>query len=329
MNTIGQIQTSSKRLTKWMFVWFQILRDQLRGFDPNSVSPSDYFRMMKKQRGSALIMAAIFMTLATMLITVGVRLVSDSSTPAKKRTMMVAEAENIARAGLTDALGWYRRQTSNNGLVSAFNQTAGAVVPGTTPTYNTAPTGSVYSGPDQAFWPQNNTASGQSVADTTEPWIGLVHEYPLDSPVTATAHIWGRYEVAKVPLVGALTPTPTFYAYAVHDISGERDGNSLVNGDGAVWSITATAYVYRRMDFGVANGMWVVPYNKSPNIIIANTRVSTELAKLQLNMPTTLASLTAPVYVLKTSTITLGNNCWINGAVSAVGNWAVISMTPN
>ncbi len=275
-------------------------------------------------------MAAIFMVLAAWLMTAGVRLVSDASTQAKKRTMMVAEAENIARAGLMEAMGWFHRQTANNGLVSAFNVSNGAVAPGSTPTYNTAPNGLAYNEADQPFWPQNNTSTGQSLDDTAEPWIGLVFEYPLDSPVSATAEFWGRYEVAKVPWTGAGTPSPTFYPYAVHDISGERNGSVLVNGDGAVWSITATAYVYRRMDHTVTNGMWTIPYNKSPNVIIANTRVTTELTKLQLNMPTTLAYLSAPVYVDNISEITLANNyCWINGAVSAQGNWAIISMNPH
>ena len=83
-------------------------------------------------------------------------------------------------------------------------------------------------------------------------------------------------------------------------------------------------------DHTVTNGMWTIPYNKSPNVIIANTRVTTELTKLQLNMPTTLAYLSAPVYVDNISEITLANNyCWINGAVSAQGNWAIISMNPH
>lgn len=277
-------------------------------------------------------MAAIFMVLAVSLITTGVRLVSDSSNQAKKRTMMVAEAENIARAGLTDALGWFRRQTGNNGLVSAFNVQNGAVAPGGMPTYNTAPSGQLYTAADQAFWPQNNTWVGQTLNDTTDANIGLMREYPLDSPVSATANFWGRYEVAKVPLVlNAQTPTPTFYIYAVHDISGERNGNADVNGDGAVWAITCTAYVYRRMDHTVnaLSGLWQVPYNQYPNIIIANTRVYTELTKLQLNMPTTLSSLSAPVYVEKISSITLSGNCVIDGAVSTMGNWAIISMNKN
>jgi hypothetical protein len=283
----------------------------------------------KKQQGSALVMAAIFMILATFLITVGVRLVSDSSNQAKKRTMMVAEAENIARAGLTDALGWFRRQTANNGLVSAFNVQNGAVAPASTPTYNTGPNGLAFTGPDQAFWPLNNTGLGQSLNDTSDANIGLMREYPLDSAVSATANFWGRYEVVKVPWVGAGTPTPTFYPYAVRDISGERNGNADVNGDGAVWSITCTAYVYRRLDYGVTNGIWKVPYNQAPNIIIANTRVSTELTKLQLNMPTTLSYLSAPVYVEHISSISLTSPAVINGAVSAQGNWAIISMNPN
>lgn len=276
-------------------------------------------------------MAAIFMVLAAWLMTAGVRLVSDASTQAKKRTMMVAEAENIARAGLEETLGWFKRQHANNGIVSAYDLSNGSVAPGQIPNFNLAPNGQSFTGVDQAFWPQNNTSTGQSNDDSAEPWIGIVFEYPLDSPVSATAEFWGRYEVAKVPWYTAGTPVPTYYPYAVHDISGVRYGNSLVNGDGAVWSITATAYVYRRMDHSVTNGgMWVIPYNQAPNAIIANTRVSTELTKLQLNMPTTsMTNVSSPVYVNNLSQLSFGNDqAFINGSVT-FDNYAVISMNQN
>jgi hypothetical protein len=279
-------------------------------------------------RGSALIMAAIFMLIATTLITVGVKLISNSSRQSKERMLYVGEAESVARAGLVDALGYFRRQTANNGIVSAYSQSQGAVSPGQTPTPNTSPLGTLFTYPDQAFWPLNNTFTGQS-ADSNEPWIGIVNEYPLDDSVTANAVYWARYEVHKAqdPTSPGYTPDP----YAVRDTSGERSGAGILDGDGLVWQIISTGYVYKRLDktTNAITGMWNTMYNQFPNQVVASARFATEFRKLSLNMPSTITTLSGGIYCQSATQISLANDTtMISGAVSTHGTYAVISMQP-
>ncbi len=277
-------------------------------------------------------MAAIFMLVATTLITVGMKLVSTASRQAKQQGLYIAEAESIAKAGLRDATDWFGRQTANNGIVSELYVGNGNVTVGQAAVTNVSPNGSLYTYPDQAFWPQNNTFNGQS-SDTLEPWIGIVNEYPLDSGVTMNALYFARYEVRKIANPVGLTPAPTWDPYAVHDISGQRTGTDLVNGDGTVWSIVSTGYVYKRMDKTInpITGMWNKEYNVYPNVVVASARYCTELKKLSLSMPTTdMPALSGAVYCQSASQITLNNNTvqLSNGAVSTQGVYAVIEMNP-
>jgi len=277
-------------------------------------------------------MAAIFMLIATTLITVGMKLVSTASRQAKQQGLYIAEAESVAKAGLQDATDWFGRQSSNTGVLSEFNVVNGNVTVGQIPVTNTSPAGSLYTYADQPFWPQNNTFSGQS-SDTLEPWIGIVNEYPLDSGVTMNAIYFARYEVRRVANPIGLTPAPTWDPYAVHDISGQRSGTNLVNGDGVVWSIVSTGYVYKRMDktINATTGMWNKEYNVYPNVVVATARYATELKKLSLIMPTTLMTvLSGGVYCQSATQITLVNDQTLltNGAVSTQGVYGVIEMNP-
>ena len=88
---------------------------------------------------------------------------------------------------------------------------------------------------------------------------------------------WARYEVKRQtdPAVGP------YDTHAVHDITGERlhtGDPSEQNGEGLVWYIESTGYVFRRHDD-------TKPYNISPNEVVAKARVSTEIRRLKLQLP--------------------------------------------
>src|SRR5581483_7704404 len=85
---------------------------------PHPVNPASSPEI-KNQRGSALVMAAIFMMIATVLITVGMKLVTVSNQQSTQANLYVGEAENVARAGLVDALGWLRRNSSTSPVKAA------------------------------------------------------------------------------------------------------------------------------------------------------------------------------------------------------------------
>lgn len=282
---------------------------------------------IKDPKGSALVMAAIFMLVATTLMTVGMRLISDASKNTKQQELYIGEAENAARAGLQDAAGWYKRQVNKGVTVAAF---AAAVTAGETPTWapnsNSATPGN-YTFADEAFNPQNNVNA--QLTDTSNAAIGIVEEYPLDSAVSTQAVFWSRYEVRKVQDPTQVTPAATWDPNAVHDVTGNR--SSGVNGNGIIWSIVSTGYVYKRMSYTTAGSpaTFTVQYNQAPNTIVAMVRYYTEFRKLGLSLPSTNASLeTGAVYVQATTQVDLANSeTTIDGAVSAQGNYSIIAMT--
>lgn len=269
-------------------------------------------------------MAAIFMLVAGTLIVTAMKLISSTSRESKLQELNVAEAENVAKAGLVDALGWYRRKGV---VVRSFNNNY--VIPGTTPTY-TAP----YTHPDQPFEPQYNVNAAQS--DTIDASIGIVSEYPLDvSSTTTNAVFFARYEVIRqdpqhpnptetsTPWTTP-TKTSTPNPNAVHDVSGNRVPG-LWNGDGLVWQVQSTGYVFRRNDPSKAFNVW-------PNKVVATARVMTELRKMQLNLPVTTGGVTlwGAIYSNATTMVSLVNdNTLLNGAVSVSGTYAVVGMNPN
>lgn len=262
-------------------------------------------------------MASIFMLVATTLITVGVKLVADSSRQGKEKELYVGEAENVARAGIVDALGWFTRQTANSGVV--FGLTADSFVPGQTVTLNAA-----FANVDQAFDPVNNTANAQ-LSDTIDATVGIVNEYPLDDPVTAKAIYWGHYTVVRQGSSGNTTN-------AVQDITGERD-SAHVNGDGYVWRIISTGYVYKRLDktINASTGAWNVPYNEEPNLVVATATYSTEFRKLSLLLPqpTPGNNEQGALFVqnIKGQVVLSSTETLLNGSVSTYGNYAAVGMT--
>src|SRR5665811_600262 len=63
----------------------------------------------RSQKGSALIIASIFMIVATFLIVYAGRVISESSKQARQQETTLAEGENVARSGLVDGINYFRR----------------------------------------------------------------------------------------------------------------------------------------------------------------------------------------------------------------------------
>ena len=230
------------------------------------------FRAIASSRGSALVIAIVLMLVASMLIVVGSRLLVTMNKQTQQQTLVVAEAENAARAGLVDAINWFRRK---NGLVSYY------VPP--YPPYNPS---TFLSYIDDAFAPTQNA----STQDTMDATIGIVQQYPITGGVQRlvnTNNIWARYEVRKAPNPSdpaPPAPTPTIdLNKTVHDITGERI-TSEVNGEGLVWTLYSTGYIYINNDS-------TKPYNVAPNKVLATSQMSTEIRKLALNIPAWAAAI--------------------------------------
>lgn len=274
------------------------------------------------QKGNALVMASIFVVVGVTLVTVGARLISNASREAKADQTNIAEADNAARAGLEDALNYFIRvNAAGSAGMRAFNQ---AYFPGQTPQFATG-----VSYIDQPFNPQWNSNPKQSDTIDEAATIGLVNEYGLDNGDFTKASLIARYEVKRQQPGTVIDPL------AAHDISGDRAVSEL-NGDGVVWSVTSTGYVYKRLDHTYTGTyeaglcpQWDVPYDVAPNVVLAKVSISTEFRQVACNLPTTLTTAAeGAVYCQSVTQVHFANSSVrLQGAVTLGTNFAVLGMT--
>ena len=230
--------------------------------------------LLRTSRGSALTIALIFFIVVTILIVAGYKLITTSYLESKFQETTVLQAENVARAGLVDAISWFRRQPKQ------------PVRKGTT-----------YAWADGAFYPRTSTDPAH--CDTINETIGLVKEYQLSE----SGALWARYEVKRQPSPGA------YDIHAVHDITGERmhtGGIDDYNGAGVVWYIESTGYIYRRKSSASA-------YNVSPNQVVGKARVSTEIRRITVNPPSESAFFVNSGGTSSNRTVNIYDNGRING----------------
>ncbi len=122
----------------------------------NQTQPAQCHR--PDERGIALILGILF-TIIVMGITVaGAMTMRSHQTHTRTNFVAHGQAIGFARSGLTEALGWLRKQTSQ---------------------------------PVTTFAPQLDPSADPPVLDTADPAIGIVREFRITGP------IWGRYEVWK------------------------------------------------------------------------------------------------------------------------------------
>ena len=115
--------------------------------------------MLANGEGGVALILALFFTVIVVGVTVSGTLIMRSN-EIKTRTSFVqrGQAVEIAKSGLTEALGWFRKQTSQ---------------------------------PATNFQPVLDLLSDPQVLDTEEPDIGIVRQWKI------TGAVWCRYEVWK------------------------------------------------------------------------------------------------------------------------------------
>lgn len=202
------------------------------------------------QKGSALVVALMLLIVVVYLVSVGGQLIVTSYKETKTQQNVVAESDNVARAGLVDALAWFKRQSQQ------------PVSSGVPPGYKTG-----YSWVDGAFYPRYNI--DRTKCDTIDESIGLVKEYQL----SLDGAKWARYEVRRQ----GDPATHPYEARSAHDVTSQRIFNRQ-DGEGYVWYLESFGYVYMNRNPDAA-------FNVSPNKIIATARSSTEIRRLTLTLP--------------------------------------------
>jgi Tfp pilus assembly protein PilX len=200
---------------------------------------------MRSSKGTALVLALIITVVIAILSVVGSQMITSTFKDMLRQQHLSSQADNIARAGLVDAISWFRRQQVQP--VSAIGK---------------------YSWADGAFDPIKSTDT--AISSTLDPSIGLVNEYPLNP----TTNLYARYEVARQ----TSTVVSPYEQNAVHDITGQRLFNGEQNGQGFVWYIASHGIIYRKLSA-------TAKYNEPPNQLVGNSRVSTEIRRISLQIP--------------------------------------------
>ena len=198
----------------------------------------------------ALVTTVMLLFAVMILVLTGAQLISTSFKETKYQQNVYGEAENIAKAGLIDTISWFRRQVPQpvrSGVPPAFDPGKDNWI-------------------DGAFQP---TIESKSTIDGN---IGLVKEYQLSENGTK----WARYEVRRQ--TGTISGNPAPYdPFAVHDITAQRV-QGKENGEGLVWSIVSTGYVWHKLSPLNVNEHY------TPDKMISKIKVSTEIRRIDLNL---------------------------------------------
>lgn len=109
-----------------------------------------------RERGSALVVTMVAVVILVTMVTAGSQYLIYSSKTSEAVFESKDQAYGVARAGLIDALSWFRRQTGQ---------------------------------PVAVFAPQRNLAASPPVNETENPAVGIVRVYSV------TKSVWARYEI--------------------------------------------------------------------------------------------------------------------------------------
>lgn len=115
----------------------------------------------RREKGAALIVTMLAIMMIASAIAAGVVLLEQSSRTSKLVFEARDQAYGVARAGLIDAMSWYRRQTTQ---------------------------------PVTTFAPARDLAAIPPINETDNPAVGIVRNYAI------TASVWARYEVRLAAL---------------------------------------------------------------------------------------------------------------------------------
>jgi hypothetical protein len=229
---------------------------------------------LRNERGIAILLVVLIVAILGFVF-VGFQVIGTSSRATLQQANVASQADNIARAGIVDAIMWFRNQSK---------QPVGNYSDPTTYPY-----------PDAIFYPR------QSTGDTINEAVGLVKEYQLN----ANSNLWAHYEVRRQTVNNVTTPSAND-PRAVHDVTGLRLPSAA--GQGLAWYIESAGYVYAQVSPSSTTA-----YNQAPNKVLAHARVSMEIRRLALTLPS------GAVVITNRQPINISNNSMIQGGTAGAG----------
>lgn len=213
-------------------------------------------RGMQSQQGAAL-MTTIVLALISLSVISGAALMLEQSRRSNlRRFTKQGQASNVARAGLQEAVSWFKTQQQQ------------PVRQGNDPSFACE---------DAAFAPQYS--SSPIDRETIDANFGLVKDFQIDR------HRWGRFRIRRQPC-----PTDAGYTgylpEAVHDYTRKRGKNEgSLSGEGVVWLLQSEGIVYRRQDYSKnADGVFLKGPEDAPNAVLERSQAAVEIQRLALNV---------------------------------------------
>ena len=234
----------------------------------------------KSESGVALILVLLLTSIMLMFISMGLTMAKNSLKDSSQSFAKGAQASNIARAGLQDAIGWFKRQTNqpvrkNDGVPDSFG--CG----------------------DEAFQPLFN--ADPLISDTDNQTTGLVKDIRLSDK------LYGRYEIKRN---NCSSPSKN----AVKDFSNEKGKGA--DGDGIIWYVESKGTLYYRDDFTKTNGVFVKGPTDAPNRVLQKSTVGVEIQRLKIAVPLYPVAVTAASGSVGS---TVGDRCNIMSDTNAIG----------
>jgi hypothetical protein len=234
-------------------------------------------RLITQEKGSLLILVVMLMSLL-LFVPIAMRMTASSFKEVKQELNIVAQADNVARAGLQAALFWFKQQPSG---VTADNPVTASVA--AVHGYS-----STYPYDDAAFAPVD-------AAVTVDPIRGLVKEFDLQKGLKA------RYEVPRQKDPGSNPIDPS----AAHDVTSKRGYDPDDGRKGMAWSLESFGFVYQDKDPVSA------VFNPAIDRVVSRARMSAEFVRMSLQWPGNVAG---ALITRTTATLSLGANCRLTGA---------------
>jgi len=232
----------------------------------------------------AIVMVMMLTTIMLIFIAMGLSMVTNSMKDSSKQFARQAQVSNIARAGLQDAIGWFKRQATQ----PVRNNTGTSPLP--------------YTCGDEAFNPIHNNNPLLSDTDDTS------SNHDLYKDIHLSGNLYGRYVIKRQPCT-ASSPDP----HSVHDYSDEKGKGA--DGEGIIWYVESQGILYQRSDFGQTNGIYNLGPSDLPNRMIQTTSAAVEIQRLKIDPPAYPVTITASS---GSTTSTVNNLCNILGDSTAV-----------
>lgn len=235
------------------------------------VSSLDTCHGARGRAGFALLNALLLASVLTLALVTSINY-TQASYRSARNIKYEAQVYNVARAGLVDAIAWFKRQKQQPVEVFAPQYNAGNPLKGdTNDPYAINPGG----------------ADGQ-------PHLGMVQEFEIDKE----AGLWGRYEIGKITKLEQAKGASATYSIREYDAvakawndravpyatstqyEGVRDltEDYGLQGKGLLWRIRSHGYVYRK-DPAAPPGTHFYQY---PNQVLDQTTLETEIFRLQI-----------------------------------------------